>query len=411
MDIVSTTIERGGIKQKGYEYTDKEKNTYPAGIPIILDEGKEAIIKVENSSETATNVHWHGLNIPNDQDGPDLKIEKGTTHTFKYTPKEAGTFWVHSHYRPVETQVEKGMYAPLIVRNERDKLYNLDEILMIGDVQKKNDDNSKNSGMDMEGMDMSGESLVTDTINGKSIAPDLELSGGQIGKLRFISASANNFKTIEFPFEVKVIAKDGYTLDKSYNAKTIELAPGQRVDVEVALVGTKDKTYTIKNGNAKVNINYKGTNDKKAKSLFIPSKEINLAKGLFNKTPDITMKLTENMVMNESGMKMDEMINGKIYPDTGTYNVKVGRAYKVQFENADTMPDMSHPMHIHGAHFQVISKNGVATNDTTWYDTYPMEQGIKTDIAIVFDKPGVWMVHCHILNHEDNGMMASFTAK
>jgi len=40
-----------------------------------------------------------------------------------------------------------------------------------------------------------------------------------------------------------------------------------------------------------------------------------------------------------------------------------------------------------------------------------MDQGIKTDIAIKFDEPGVWMVHCHILNHEDNGMMTSFTAK
>lgn len=351
------------------------------------------------------------MSIPNNQDGPDITLNNKGEKTFKITPKESGTFWVHSHYRPVETQVTKGMYAPIIIRTETDKKYDLDEVMMLGDIQESNEQNSMMAGMNMDDMDMSGSASITDTINGKKIASNLKIEGGQIGKLRFINASANNFKTIKFPFKVRVIAKDGYNLEQAYETQNFNIAPGQRLDVEVVLTGKESKTYTIKDGNAKVKLIYKGNDKSKAISPFIPLKADNLEKYVSDKAPDISMKLTEEMEMNGSEMKMREMINGEVFPNTETFNVKVGQVYKVQFENADKMAGMSHPMHIHGAHFQIISKNGHPTNDTTWYDTYPMDQGIKTDIAIKFDEPGVWMVHCHILNHEDNGMMTSFTAK
>ena len=411
INIISTTSKIADKKERHYQYTDESENNYLAGMPIILDKGKEATIKVSNKSSTTTNVHWHGLSIPNNQDGPDITLNNKGEKTFKITPKESGTFWVHSHYRPVETQVTKGMYAPIIIRTETDKKYDLDEVMMLGDIQESNEQNSMMAGMNMDDMDMSGNASITDTINGKKIASNLKIEGGQIGKLRFINASANNFKTIKFPFKVRVIAKDGYNLEQAYETQNFNIAPGQRLDVEVVLTGKESKTYTIKDGNAKVKLIYKGNDKSKAISPFIPLKADNLEKYVSDKAPDISMKLTEEMEMNGSEMKMREMINGEVFPNTETFNVKVGQVYKVQFENADKMAGMSHPMHIHGAHFQIISKNGHPTNDTTWYDTYPMDQGIKTDIAIKFDEPGVWMVHCHILNHEDNGMMTSFTAK
>lgn len=414
INIISTTSKIADKKERHYQYTDESENNYLAGMPIILDKGKEATIKVSNKSSTTTNVHWHGLSIPNNQDGPDITLNNKGEKTFKITPKESGTFWVHSHYRPVETQVTKGMYAPIIIRTETDKKYDLDEVMMLGDIQESNEQNSMMAGMagmNMDDMDMSGSASITDTINGKKIASNLKIEGGQIGKLRFINASANNFKTIKFPFKVRVIAKYGYNLEQAYETQNFNIAPGQRLDVEVVLMGKESKTYTIKDGNAKVKLIYKGNDKSKAISPFIPLKADNLEKYVSDKAPDISMKLTEEMEMNGSEMKMREMINGEVFPNTETFNVKVGQVYKVRFENADKMAGMSHPMHIHGAHFQIISKNGHPTNDTTWYDTYPMDQGIKTDIAIKFDEPGVWMVHCHILNHEDNGMMTSFTAK
>lgn len=411
INIISTTSKIADKKERHYQYTDESENNYLAGMPIILDKGKEATIKVSNKSSTTTNVHWHGLSIPNNQDGPDITLNNKGEKTFKITPKESGTFWVHSHYRPVETQVTKGMYAPIIIRTETDKKYDLDEVMMLGDIQESNEQNSMMADMNMDDMDMSGSASITDTINGKKIASNLKIEGGQIGKLRFINASANKFKTIKFPFKVRVIAKDGYNLEQAYETQNFNIAPGQRLDVEVVLTGKESKTYTIKDGNAKVKLIYKGNDKSKAISPFIPLKADNLEKYVSDKAPDISMKLTEEMEMNGSEMKMREMINGEVFPNTETFNVKVGQVYKVQFENADKMAGMSHPMHIHGAHFQIISKNGHPTNDTTWYDTYPMDQGIKTDIAIKFDEPGVWMVHCHILNHEDNGMMTSFTAK
>ena len=387
INIISTTSKIADKKERHYQYTDESENNYLAGMPIILDKGKEATIKVSNKSSTTTNVHWHGLSIPNNQDGPDITLNNKGEKTFKITPKESGTFWVHSHYRPVETQVTKGMYAPIIIRTETDKKYDLDEVMMLGDIQESNEQNSMMADMNMDDMDMSGSASITDTINGKKIASNLKIEGGQIGKLRFINASANNFKTIKFPFKVRVIAKDGYNLEQAYETQNFNIAPGQRLDVEVVLTGKESKTYTIKDGNAKVKLIYKGNDKSKAISPFIPLKADNLEKYVSDKAPDISMKLTEEMEMNGSEMKMREMINGEVFPNTETFNVKVGQVYKVQFENADKMAGMSHPMHIHGAHFQIISKNGHPTNDTTWYDTYPMDQGIKTETASSLIKP------------------------
>lgn len=411
VNIISTTSTLSGKKEKRFQYSDEKKSNFISGIPIVLDEDKEATIKVLNNSGVITNVHWHGLSIPNSQDGPDITLDEKGENTYKFTPKEAGTFWVHSHYRPVENQIEKGMYAPVIIRSEADKKYNLDEILMLADSQESEKHDSNMARMDMMDKKTDESTSIIDTINGKKIAPKLELEGGEIGKLRFINASANNFKTVKFPFKVRAIAKDGYNLAKGYETESITIAPGQRLDVEVILTGEKDRDYTIQDGNAKLKLIYKGNDRKRGISPFIPVKSNKLVKDVNGKAPDITMRLTEDMEMDASGMKMREMINGKVFPNTETFNVKVGQVYIVRFDNADTMAGMTHPMHVHGAHFQVISKNGKSTNDPTWYDTYPMAQHVQTDIAIKFDEPGVWMVHCHILKHEDNGMMASFTAK
>jgi blue copper oxidase len=147
INIISTTSKIADKKERHYQYTDESENNYLAGMPIILDKGKEATIKVSNKSSTTTNVHWHGLSIPNNQDGPDITLNNKGEKTFKITPKESGTFWVHSHYRPVETQVTKGMYAPIIIRTETDKKYDLDEVMMLGDIQESNEQNSMMAGI------------------------------------------------------------------------------------------------------------------------------------------------------------------------------------------------------------------------------------------------------------------------
>lgn len=391
VNIINAKLTIGDQTINRYVYSDSNNTAYPAGQPLVLAAGKPVTIKVNNKSGTTTNVHWHGLTVPSDMDGALDKINNGSSKTFSYTPTETGTYWYHSHYRPVEEQVGDGMFAPLIIKTAADSKYNLDEVLLLSDL-------TSGSG------GMMGSNSVEDLINGQSGSSirTLTLSGGQIAQLRFIDASSDNTKTVNFPFDVRVTHKDGYALSAPYTTRSLTIYPGQRIDVEVALTGSDNQTYQITDGSATIPLNYTGNSASSAKSPFVSAKSTPVSQNLLTKTPDFTLNLAGGM----GGWT----INGQVFPNLPTMKVKVGQTYKVRFVSPDGMMSYDHPMHIHGAHFQVIAVNGQATNDDTWYDTYPMKAGTETDIAVKWDLPGVWVVHCHILNHEDNGMMASFTA-
>lgn len=389
VNIIKTKMKFNSQTISRYVYSNSHNVIYPAGQPIVLAAGKQVTVNVKNASGTATNVHWHGLTIPNNMDGALDKIDNGSSKTFVFTPTETGTYWYHSHYRPVETQVGKGMFGPLVVKSAVDDKYNLDELLILSDLP------NGYSGM-------TGSHADANLVNGQLVPPTLQLKGGQLGQLRFINASADNSKIVKLPFSAKVTHKDGYALAKPYSTHTLKLYPWQRIDVEVALTGTENRRYQILDGSVKISLDYIGNHIKKGKSLFTPAKASPIDQALLEKTPDFTLALAGNM----NGWT----INGQVYPNLPTMQVKVGQTYKVRFTSPDGMMSYDHPMHIHGAHFQVIAVDGRATNDETWYDIYPMKAGKTTDIAVKFDFPGVWVVHCHILGHEDAGMMTSFTA-
>ena len=101
-------------------------------------------------------------------------------------------------------------------------------------------------------------------------------------------------------------------------------------------------------------------------------------------------------------------INGDSYPRTPTVSLKTGQVYRLRFQNEDQMQledNMTHPIHIHGAHFEVLSLNGSAPPREMFKDTLEVAPNEYADIAVRFSNPGQWMLHCHIIDHEDNGMM------
>jgi len=107
------------------------------------------------------------------------------------------------------------------------------------------------------------------------------------------------------------------------------------------------------------------------------------------------------------GMMMRWTINGKSYPDTDPLDVPLGRVVKIRLKNIDVRNEhpMDHPMHLHGTFFQVVSLNGHEPERELWKDTLNVPAGEYVDIAFSMSYPGDWMLHCHIIDHEDNGMM------
>ncbi|GIG26460.1 MULTISPECIES: multicopper oxidase family protein [Cellulomonas] len=402
LDITTAEMTLGGRSVERYLYADAASEVvHGAGVPIVVDVGQRLQIDVTNSTDTATNIHWHGMSVPADQDGPGILIDPGREHRYEFTAARPGTYWYHSHERPVRDQVDRGMYAPFIVREPADARYDLDQVLVLDDWVV-----DRTTGH----MEVVGD---VDTVNGRT-GQDIEpisITGGQIAKLRLVNASTAKTQDLTFPLDVRVTHTDGAPLVEPYNTRRLSIAPGERYDVEVAPVGHLGSGLSITNerdNGMTIPVHYTASDAPAAVSPFIPPAPSDLDPDLLSREPDIEMVLADAMTMS-AGMGMAWTINGDVFPDAETFDVQVGRTYLVRFRNAG-QHRMDHPMHVHGAHFRVLSTDGQALEREVWKDTVAVPPDSYVDVAVTFEQPGTWMVHCHILDHEDAGMMTSITA-
>lgn len=395
------------------------------GMPIIVNKGDTVSITGINNLPNATNIHWHGLVVPNDQDGPGKTLKPGKRFSYSFKVNESGTYWYHSHYRPVLDQVDKGLYAPFIVKAPEDDLYSGDHVLVLDDWYLDANGN-RLQGTSRGAMERFGN---IETVNGKtgSAIEPLVLRKGELHKLRFINASTAAVHTINISgHKFRVTHTDGHPLVEPYETDTITLSPGERIDVEVAAVGEEGKSYVIKSERSELGINipvnYQAGQVSTVLSPFVPPQSRNIP-GIDNRAPDFTLDLNSVMDMTSMSMPatepgaMDNMmrwtINGKSYPDTDPIKVKLGQVVKMRLWNKDvtTAEKMDHPIHIHGTWFQIVSLNGRKPEREIWKDTVNVPAGEYVDIAFTMTNPGMWMLHCHILDHEDGGMMTSIVAK
>lgn len=96
------------------------------------------------------------------------------------------------------------------------------------------------------------------------------------------------------------------------------------------------------------------------------------------------------------------LINGEKFPDTPTFLVQEGDLVKTTFINRSSM---DHPMHLHGHHMLVLSRNGKPVTGSPWWtDTLNVAPGETYEVAFRADNPGIWMDHCHNLDHAAAGM-------
>lgn len=395
--IIETEHSLNNKTLKRFMYTDEANTIYPAGMPLIIKEGNQFNLHIKNETSVDTNIHWHGLSLANDQDGPHLLIDNnGGTYDYLFTPDYSGTYWYHWHNRPVRDQVDFGMHGPLIILSEEDKQYTLDRIMMLDDWIV-----NRNTGhMQVEG--------DLDTVNGLS-GDDIEaivIDNTDLVKLRLIQASTAKDTIISFPFAVKVTHLDGIALEKPYTTNKIKLSPAERYDIEFKIDQEDDEIFYITNERDKgmiIPVVYTNTN-KQATYTQIDYK-VQRTDNLVSKigdTPDIDVIMNNTM---SHGKGHQWTINGEVFPYAEEFELELGKEYLIRFHNASRM--FNHPMHIHGSHFKVISINGIEPSSTIWKDTIDVLPREYVDVAVKFERPGLWMLHCHILDHEDGGMMTT----
>jgi FtsP/CotA-like multicopper oxidase with cupredoxin domain len=215
-----------------------EAYAYNRQIPgprLDITEGDRVRINVRNSLPEPTTVHWHGLILPNEMDGPSNitqpPIPPGGSYVYEYTVGQHGTYFYHSHHDP-DRQQGLGLYGALIIRPkspEQEPKADLEHVIQLQEWLKR-------EWLTYPAMNMEGAMPNFFTINGKAY-PDTEtisMKVGQTIKLRFVGTQAGFIHPMHVhggPFEV--VALDGQTLAKSarYSADTVNVGPGQRYDV------------------------------------------------------------------------------------------------------------------------------------------------------------------------------------
>ncbi len=200
------------------------------GPTIRVTEGDTVEIVVRNELDVSTSIHWHGLHVPNDQDGvagvTQDPIGPGETYTYRFTAPHAGTFMYHAHGDRSREQIDRGLYAPFIIDPQGADPIAADREYVLA-IQ------GWMVGGGMAGMDAMSMAYDYFTINGKSFpaTQSIDVNEGDLVRLRFINPSQTIHPMHLHGTDMAVVAKDGELLSQAQRLNTLPIQQGETYDV------------------------------------------------------------------------------------------------------------------------------------------------------------------------------------
>ena len=440
----------GHVSLSGQDDPETGVWCYSGAVPgpeIRLRQGERVRIVLENKLPQDTTVHWHGVRVPNAMDGAPYvtqpPVQPGETFTYEFTAPDAGTYWYHPHDHSSE-QVGRGLMGAFIVEEPEPFPVDRDIVWVLGDWRLK-DDGSIAGGFDnpME-MSMAGRIGNTVTINGH--VPDrFNVRSGERIRLRLINAAPARIFGLHFKdHSPLVIALDGQpVMPHTPEGGRVVLGPAMRTDLLFDMSAKPGTTAPV------IDDFYEGLSYKLVELAYsdqpplrteLPPPPKQLPRNTMPE-PDLAsaqrhdVTLTGGMMggmgmgngmggmmgnggmmghggmMGGGGMMRGSMwaINGVAMPADDMAHMKPaltlarGKSYVLAIDNQTAW---YHPMHLHGHSFRVVTRNGKPTRYRAWRDTVLIPPRERAEIAFVADNPGDWMFHCHILDHQDGGMMS-----
>ena len=413
VDLIATPATLSYVDGKPAEvwaYRDGNSDEAPSVPGPLLDAnlGDHVIVHFHNQLAEPTTVHWHGVRVPNGADGSDhtqAPVPPGGSFDYAFDAVDAGTFWYHPHVRG-DVQVEKGLYAPIVIHDGLAVPVTADRVLVLDDVKLGADGNLDDS-TSMEDL-MFGRQGNTLLVDGK-VGAVLDAAAGARERWRFVDAANSRFFQVALPGHTfLVIGWDGGLLAEPYETDALLLAPGERYEVIVQLVGVPGDTLTLQTQSydRAVDLPDPGTQDLMTIALGAPAtalRPLPTTWGTFEPLPATTVE--RRFTMHEDsvpGATPRFSINGEVYPNVTPVLARTG---DVEIWNVDDDVGMDHPWHLHGMFFQVLAIDGAPPAHQGWKDTVIVPRYKRVRYAVRYDAPGHWMFHCHILEHQEAGMM------
>jgi blue copper oxidase len=412
------------------------------GPTLEMRRGERVRLHVDNGLDEGATVHWHGFELPAAADGgPHQLIRPGARWSPSFEVRQrASLYWYHSHlHRGTGPQVYAGLAAPIYVRDdEEDALdlpseYGVDDIPLI--VQDRLLDSSGKllypQNMHAQMMGVRGDRIY---VNGTQNA----VFDARTGLLRLRILNGSNARFYDLSLSggqtMQLIASDGGLLERPHSVRLLRLAPGERAQVIVdlsegrplSLVATSpdNSMGMMGDGGGMMGGGMMGRRrddtemDEPFRVLDIRPSDSSPRSNLppqLAALPALDPSLavpTRRFVLDMGMMGGDMSINGASM-DMNVINerVPVGQWEIWEIANASMM---AHPFHIHNAQFRVIDRNGRTPPplETGYKDTVIVDPREQVRLLLRFEEhtdPDLpYMYHCHILEHEDAGMMGQF---
>lgn len=392
-------------------------NGHVPGPTLEVREGDSVIVHFHNELPEPTTVHWHGMHLAAAMDGSPLyPVPPGgrTDYVFKVEAGRAGTYWYHPHPdRRAGYQVAMGLYGALIVRAAHDPLpASIPEKVLILSDNRFNADGSPNfpdpnspaGQVDVE----NGREGPAILVNGQ-LDPVIPIRSGEAQRWRVINASAARVYRLSMPGRTMLwIGTDGGLFETPEEIHDIVVANSERVELLIRGTGAPgaresfvtlpynrydphtrpanwDETHEL------VGLQYAATSP--VNPVQVPA--------VLRPIPvlDTTDVADRKVVVFTQGL-----INGQTM-DMNRVDLR-SRLGTTEIWEIDNLVAMDHPFHLHGFRFQILDRNGVPERVRRWKDSVNVPKHETVRIVVHFDTfAGKWMFHCHILSHEDAGMM------
>jgi FtsP/CotA-like multicopper oxidase with cupredoxin domain len=400
-----------GVETEVFAYNGRSP-----GPLLEVNEGDRVVVHFRNHLSEPTTVHWHGLHIPFSADGsPFHPVAPGEGYVYDFTVPygSAGTYWYHPHpHHRTGYQVGRGLYGALIVRSADDPLAGLPErLLLLSDNRF-----DENGAIDLPPPNTPAG--IADAENGREgdvifvtgeLMPTLPIRSGEVQRWRVINASGARVYRLAIPgHRFLHVGSDGGLFEHPVEVGEVTLANGERAELLVRGTAGPGSSTTLQAlpydryipqtrppdwNRPRDLLTLQYSDDPPVATVVLPQR--------LRAVPAIdTLHATARReVVMTQGLLNGRMMDMRRVDITAS----LGATEIWQIEN---LVGMDHPFHLHGFQFQLLDRNGVPEVQRKWKDTVnvPRHQTVRFIVRFA-NHPGKWMFHCHILTHEDDGMM------
>ncbi len=345
---------------------------------------------VNDNVDEGTTLHWHGVDVPNAMDGvagvTQDAVLPGEQYVYRFVADHVGTYWYHSH-QISHAQVRGGLLGALVVQPAGGpEPGTLDQLAVLHEYD--------------------GDS----TVNGEAGPVEADAAPGQEVRLRIVNTNNGIAPVWVSGAAFRVLAVDGYDVNQPTDVESEK--------VMVPAGGRYDLGFTVSDGGVRVDFAGVtamtfGGDPTGGDGSSDPDDAVDLLSYGAPAALDFDPTEPDRQFVYSIGRRPGFLdgrpgrwwtINGHLFPDTPMYMVQEGDVVTFEIENHS---GKSHPMHLHGHHAVVLSRDGTRASGSPWWvDSLEVPDGHTYAIAFVADNPGIWMDHCHNLPHAQQGLVS-----